>query len=1240
MKISPTPSPSALAWRSRAAGFMLGVVAAISALPATSVEIDQAPLQAVISVPGNLALIPSVEFPTILSQANLNAYDGGKTYTGYFDANKCYGYNYSTIEAERHFFPVGPAVARACADNTTWSGNYMNWAATQTIDPFRLALTGGNRVVDTPTVTILQKARYDRDSGNYFPNRDVGAVAALAASPVNGTFGDLRTRINNLGHQMYFARSALGNTLLNNPGTAKVDYDPSKHPLSGKILVGASLVDDPNVYAVSVRVKVCVAGMLESNCKQYSEGAKPEGLIQQYSTRMRFSIFGFLNDSSMLRDGGVLRANQKFVGPFNYPPAQSPVANAASEWDATTGVLVANPDAAAASATNADMGISSIASSGVINYLNKFGEMTTKNHKDFDPVSELYYTAVRYFKGLPPVPEYSAVTGTGLQKFELADGFPVVTSWEDPIQYKCQANVALGIGDVYTHRDKNLPSASGTTSATDEPSKPSLVSSDTTVDVITATAKVGQLESVALNETGEFSGRQNSAYIAGLAYDAHTRDMRPDDATKAATSGKQTLTTHWVDVRENQTLEGRARNQYLLAAKYGGFEVPEGYDPYARTTPLPDGWWWNSGETLATGDKRPDNFYVASEADKMVASLTSAFRKILNDIAGSGGSFAANTTRLEIGATTYQAQYRSGSWTGELSAYAVDQTTGKLALTPTWEANDKFPAWATRKIRFVDTGVMKNFTYTNLNAAQKLLLESESIVDYLRGDRSKEDASAKAGDTSGKLRARQGLLGDIVNSQPVYVGKPNDRQYVGSTFTGAASYGAFVTAQAARAPVVYVGANDGMLHGFNATTGVETFALVPSAAMTNLAAYAKPGYDHRYYVDGELTVADVYYGGSWKTVLVGTLGRGGRSMFALDVTNPADVKFLWEKTAIDIPALGNNLGKPIIAQVADGNWQVLLGNGPNSTGGKAQLVMVNVSTGVVKTVDTGAASDNGMSGVQAWDADKNGFSDTVYAGDFKGNLWKLSALSGTTTVLKLFTTTDGTNAQPITAAPLVGRRPGSSETWVFFGTGQFLSSADLSNKQVQSWYGLIDAGATISGRADLVQRTIVAEVTTPPFDIRVVSEGAESDLVGKKGWYMDLRSPVRGAEGERMVLPNLFQGLVLIGATRIPEATDVCKPTGRGFIMAIDPFTGARLGSGFFDANEDGVIDDKDSVKLSDGTVVPGSGIGFKDSAPNNPVFIGDVMQVSLDDSKKKSLKTYSGALSVRRVSWRELLGD
>src|SRR6185503_15990789 len=223
----------------------------------------------------------------------------------------------------RYFYPTSLTTTRTCSGK--WSGNYMNWAATQTIDPFRKALTGGYRVKDTPTETWLEKARYDGNGGNtIYPDRRLPAGTGSDATTVAGatpfSWTSINIRIWKLGNKMQFTSSG---TL----GTATPNiYNP------------ANSVDSSKVYEVSVRVKVCDSSLgvngLETNCKQYSQGYKPEGLIQKYSDSIRYSVFGYLNDGNMLRDGGVLRAKQKFVGANKIDPTtHGTVSNPNQEWD-------------------------------------------------------------------------------------------------------------------------------------------------------------------------------------------------------------------------------------------------------------------------------------------------------------------------------------------------------------------------------------------------------------------------------------------------------------------------------------------------------------------------------------------------------------------------------------------------------------------------------------------------------------------------------------------------------------------------------------------------------------------------------------------------------------------------------------------------------------------------------------------------------------------------------------------
>lgn len=250
----------------------------------------------------------------------------------------------------------------------------------------------------------------------------------------------------------------------------------------------------------------------------------------------------------------------------------------------------------------------------------------------------------------------------------------------------------------------------------------------------------------------------------------------------------------------------------------------------------------------------------------------------------------------------------------------------------------------------------------------------------------------------------------------------------------------------------------------------------------------------------------------------------------------------------------------------------------------------------------------------------------MYAGDLRGNLWKFSLATGAATVLF-----ESGATQPITATPLVSRRPGTNETWVFFGTGRYLNEADLGNRSLQTWYGVIDRNRLVR-KSQLAESEIIAEGEINDVPVRAVSEAT---VVSGDGWYMDLRSPVNGEEGERMVVPNQFRGQVLIGTTRIPDASDPCAPGGRGFIMAIDPFTGGRLpGNSFFDVDGDGSF-----TEVIGQPPVPVSGIGMP-SGPNSPIFVGDILQVSLDDASNRSVRTSVGGMQPRRVSWRELVGE
>ncbi|MBS3897037.1 PilC/PilY family type IV pilus protein [Silanimonas sp.] len=1234
-------TPGTQAAPARQSPLLVGLLAfglTLLASPASAaVDVAQRPLFLGANVPGNLVLTPSVEFPTVISVANIQTtYSTAASFraTGYFDPGKCYRYHFSSIEAERHFYPTRFTANRLCTGEGEWSGHFLNWAATQTIDAFRLAMTGGKRVRDTPTETWLQKARADRVATGNFPRRTLSGESLIESVTPAEEWDTFNMRIDGLGHRMWFTASG------SLTSGSVVPFDPAVHALD------EDDADSGQVFEVSVRVAVCVPGLLEPNCVRYAQGYKPEGLIQEHAgrgsvgpaarPRLRFSIFGYTNISGMSRDGGVMRANSKFVGPFAVDNTGAMVPNPEVEWDPVTGVLHRNPNPADAAATNTALGLTTapdlIQHSGVINYLNLFGEVATRRQmKSQDPVSELFYAALRYVKNQPPVPEFSNNLGaTPADRFDAADGFPVLTNWRDPIAFHCQSNVFLGIGDTNTWQDKNLP---GNTNSTQEPAKPPLVAADTTVDVVRFMGLINDMERQEGNvlpaaDVASFSGRNNSAYIAALAYHANTQDLRPD------LPGKQTAQTFWVDVLENRVLANRRNNMYWLAAKYGGFRPSPGFDPLTNTAAIPVSQWNSTGEILSTGDRRPDNFFPAGDATRMVEALSRAFDNIVASVEGSGVSFATNTTRLEANARVFQASFFSGAWRGELDAYSVNPATGALSNSPVWSAGNVVPVWNARDLWVNSNGFRRFDSFSALAAADQTALGTAARMDYLRGDRSNEAPNGA------NFRVRQSMLGTFVNSQPIFVGRPDPRQFQGASFAGAAAYSAFATTWVNRKPIVYLGSNGGFLHGFNANTGVEEFAFMPNGVLRNqIGTLADPGYTHRYQVDGDPVVAEVFdtVSNTWRTILVGTMGRGGRSVFALDVTNPDSVQFLWERTEVQIPELGNALNRPVIGQVASGDWRVFLGNGINGSG-RADLIMIDVmgtNPGRATVVTTGADTANGLTGVAVADTNGDFIADAVYGGDFKGNLWRFTGLAHSPVASRLFTARSPSNeVQPITASPRVAKNPIDNALWVFFGTGSYLNENDLGDRTVQTWYGLRDDGGTIAGRAELNRVRIIDEGVVGGRLARAIELVPPSAMVGRRGWFIDLVGPSGTPAGERMVESNQFQGLTLLGTSRIPNADDVCAPGGTGFIMAIDPFTGGRRPGNFFDVNRDLTINAGDNLNG-----VPVSGIGFA-SAPNSPTFLGRVMQVSMDDRSRETFLTDAGAGLPRRVSWREIVNE
>ncbi len=1208
-------------------------------------------------------------------------YFNNHEYLGYFDPKKCYSYNSSSD----YFEPVGATNAlHECSGQ--WSGNFLNWATMTAIDEFIWTMTGGNRVVDTKSLTIIKRARR-HSNDNWYPKKKLRASLNVDPSTVT-PFSDSEIFITNEAFKL-----KIGTT---DGGSQNGIYE--------------------------VRVKVCDPTMPEDNCTQYSDGGstywKPEGLIQRNADFMRFAVTSYSLDNSKSRDGGVLRSNMKFVGPKMPDGSGGTTTNPKMEID-EDGLLINNPDGAGGGLN-----------SGVINYINKFSE---HGYKSYDPASELYYESIRYFMNLGRTPEYA----NGLSDAQKG-GFQVLTNWSDPIQYKCQKNFIIGINDANPWRDKKLPgtcfnnsTVNGKTVDDGDYGEPTNASSfidpdsSSQINVCSLTNTVGQLEGLngvtwsnsgtwtsgtlsgtndsvgggfsnfdntcsskfvsALGEvmgTCPYPGKQNSYYIAGLAYYANTHDIRSDF------DDKQTITSFFLDTQEynSNPLDGN-KNMLWLAGKYGGFvDIDNNNEPNLQEE-------WD-----ADYDGVPDNFVFVTQPEKMVIALNKAFKTIKKSIS-SAASAAASSTSLTTNSKVFQARFDSSDWSGQLLSYDID-LSGTISSTANWDAGDKMPSNRTIITFGRDSKDGIPFTWSAISGlsdtTQKDLLNQNGFgtadnlgndrVDFLRGSEIKG------------FRTRSSKLGDIVHSAPFFVGPPK-AGYIDS------SYATFAASKASREPMIYVGANDGMLHGFAAATGEEKIAYVPGSVYKNLSAltnslYGRTLLPHRYYVDSSPMVADAEVNSSWKTILAGGLNGGGQGYYALDISNPSNFSeskaadlVLWEFTDEDDADLGYTYNQPPlnflthqsaqIAKMNNGKWALIVGNGYNnsedengacsdsdpatlctaSSTGHAALFILFLEGGIdgdwtdsgdyIK-IDTGignTSTPNGLATPMPIDTDGDGDIDLAYAGDLRGNLWKFNLKNSDPTKWKkkkLFQAKDSNGKkQPITTAPIVVPHP-QGGYMVSFGTGKYLEQSDLSTSTTQTLYGLWDNRAgggvsTITNRNALVEQKVIGVKKVAGIDYRLSTKNSV-DYTNKRGWYMDLPT-----SGERVAYNPIARDQRSVFVTMIPDSSDPCAAGGYGWIMELDYLNGSRLDEPPFDVNGDNKINNNDKIAYdedSDGTDENLPPTGKKlDGIPTTPAV--------LDKDKETEVKIISqstGALGTLleskpagiygRLSWRQLFGN
>jgi type IV pilus assembly protein PilY1 len=439
--------------------------------------------------------------------------------------------------------------------------------------------------------------------------------------------------------------------------------------------------------------------------------------------------------------------------------------------------------------------------------------------------------------------------------------------------------------------------------------------------------------------------------------------------------------------------------------------------------------------------------------------------------------------------------------------------------------------------------------------------EGVNLINYLRGQYGYEDRTSNAA-ANRLYRAREAVLGDALESQPAFIAAP----VFDYPFPG---YSAYKSAQASRAGTVFMGTNDGMMHAFNAGTGAERWAYVPSMVIPNMWKLADAQYStkHTNFVNGSAVISDVCIAdcsGSavWKTILVGGLNGGGRGYYALDITIPDTPVLLWEFAQTNDSDLGYSFGRAQITRKADNTWVVLVTSGYNNTSpgdGKGYLYVLDAGTGaIVSKISTGTGSTttpSGLAQTAVWnDAPSDHQAGDVYAGDLLGNVWRFDINStaaadiGTGSVMKfatLYSDAAGTQPQPVTTAPVLGLV--DDHRVIFVGTGKYLEAADLTSTQKQSLYALKDDSTTTTlanPRAHTTAPKMVQQTITPNGSIREGSSNPVnfgSDL----GWYLDF--PDTGSGSERVNIDFSLVLGTLIVPTIVPSST-VCSPGGYGWL--------------------------------------------------------------------------------------------